>query len=110
MGQMAVAVVTGVRWAGDNGTEASTADCMRGLRLNVTQRTVNCSNSPTATHSDSPDVSSSPVCSAHGRCLAAKYYDVSGFSLSDHHSYHQLKLLLNYLLTYYLYRRRRRQY
>jgi len=64
---------TGVRWADDNRTETSTEDCTRGLRLNVTHKTVDC----IATHSDSSGVSTSLVCSGHGRCLANKYYDVS---------------------------------
>ena len=68
-----VNVGAGVRWASDNSTERSTEDCKRGLRLNVTLRTVDC----TATHSHSPNVSTSLVCSGHGRCMASKYYDVS---------------------------------
>jgi len=63
----------------DDSLQNSTADwnCRRGLRLNVTLTYVDCINTSTTTHSDSPDVTTSLICSAHGRCLATKYYDVS---------------------------------
>jgi len=66
----------GLRRTDDNSTKtSSTADCRRGLRLNVTLKHVDC----TATHSDSPGGTTGLVCSDHGRCLAHKYYDVSQF-------------------------------
>jgi len=71
-------VIAGFRRLDENSTTISVADCKRGLRLNVTVRTADCRHS-TSTHSDSSDVSTSHVCGSHGRCLAAKYYAVSGF-------------------------------
>ena len=93
----------GVRWASENSTESSTAaDCRRGLRLNVTLRTVDCAETMTSTtHSDSPGGSTSFICSAHGRCFASKYHDVSETLSSRSSSLSSFITMLSSLLNYH---------